>query len=244
MKFFNIISVSGINSTNDHLRELHKAAKLPEGTVILADFQHKGKGRGENSWYSGNGMNILMSILLFPKIKTEQFFFLTEMVSLALIEMLSEINIKAKIKWPNDIYVGDKKIGGILIENTLTSDIIESSIIGVGLNVNEEKFPDDLPNPVSIKNISGKDHNREVLTDSLLEKLSDHFNSLLAGQTDSMHTKYNTHLFRKKQLSKFSINGIQFEATIYLVQKDGMIVLETTDGEQKQFAFGELEMLI
>lgn len=244
MKFFNIIAVSGINSTNDHLRELHKTAKLSEGTVILADFQHKGRGRGQNSWYSGSGMNILLSVLLFPNIKVKKYFFLTEMVSLALIEMLSEIKIKAQIKWPNDIYVGELKIGGILIENTLNSDIIESSIIGIGLNVNEEIFPDDIPNPVSIKNITGKDHNRKVLTHSLLKKLSDHYNSLLAGQTDSMHTKYNNHLFRKKQLSKFSINGIEFEATICLIQEDGMIILETTDGEQKQFAFGDLEMQI
>jgi BirA family biotin operon repressor/biotin-[acetyl-CoA-carboxylase] ligase len=187
MKTFNIIPVSNINSTNDYLKNMHRKAKMPEGSVILADFQSEGKGQGMNTWYSGKGLNILMSILLYPGIRANRFFFLTEMISLALVDALKENGIQAKIKWPNDIYVGDQKISGILIENILLSDVIETSVVGIGLNVNEIDFPPEIPNPVSVKQITGKSLDLSSLINKLLEKVRLRYKSLLDNQFESMH---------------------------------------------------------
>jgi len=241
---FNIIPVTSTDSTNNHLKKLLGPGNLPEGTVILADHQSKGRGRGENRWYSGKNMNILMSVLLKPGIQAEKFFFLTEVASLALADLLKEFDIYAEIKWPNDIYRNEKKLAGLLIENILISDIIETTIIGIGLNVNEEVFPENLPNPISIKNITGIDHSRNVLVEKLLEKLIIRYNDLLAGHFKNLHDEYNSQLFRKNRLSTFIFNNKEFKAFILSVHESGMILLETEEGDQKQFTFGELEMII
>ena len=244
VKSFTIVPVTGIDSTNNHLKELNRTGKIPEGTVILADFQTKGRGRGTNTWYSGKDLNILMSVLLQPGIHAEKFFFLTEIASLALTDLLSEIGISAKVKWPNDIYSGTKKLAGLLIENAITSGIIESTVVGIGLNVNENVFPESLPNPVSIKNITGKDHNIDHLLELLLNKLMARYNSMLAGDYFDMHKEYNSRLFRRNMQNRFSFKGRQFEASILSVREDGLLVLKTESGELTAYSFGDLEMII
>ena len=214
---------------------------MSEETVILADYQQKGRGRGNNSWYSGNKLNILMSILLFPGIPVRNFFFLTEIVSLAIIDLLEEFGIRAEIKWPNDIYVNGKKIAGILIENVLSRDIIETSIVGIGLNVNEVVFPDNLPNPVSIKLLTGKECHIENLAMDLLNKLEIYRKELWAGNFKMLHRKYNLHLFQKNVPHQFSKDNTSFKASILHVEKNGEIMLETESGTKK-YSFGEIEM--
>lgn len=244
VKSFTIIPVTGIDSTNNHLKELNKTGKFPEGTVILADYQTKGRGRGDNTWYSGKDLNILMSVLLRPGIHAEKFFFLTEIASLALTDLLSEIGISAKVKWPNDIYSGAKKIAGLLIENAITSGIIESTVIGIGLNVNENVFPENLPNPVSIGIITGKDHNIDHLLELLLNKLMARYTSLLSGAYPDIHKEYNSCLFRRNEPNRFSFKDQQFEASIESVREDGLLVLKTESGKFRKFTFGDLEMII
>ena len=244
MIYFNIIPVNGPDSTNNHLKALHKQGVLHEGSVILADYQSKGRGRGNNAWYSGKNLNILMSVLLFPGIPADRYFFLTEVVSLALSDLLIEMNIIAEIKWPNDIYVEGGKIAGILIENSLTNVTIETSVIGVGFNINEEIFPDELPNPVSLKQIVGKDTERNLLVNKLLEKLKLRYTELRAGQYTKMHSEYNARLFGRKQWCRFSHKEQEFEASIISVQENGEIILETKERKRKQFSFGELTMIL
>ena len=244
MIYFNIIPVTGPDSTNNHLKALHKQGVLHEGSVILADYQTKGRGRGNNAWYSGKNLNILMSVLLFPGIQADRYFFLTEVVSLALTDLLIEMNIKAEIKWPNDIYVEGRKIAGILIENSLANDAVETSVIGIGFNINEVTFPTNLPNPVSLKQIVGKDIERNSLAKKLLEKLKLRYTELREGQYTKMHSEYNTRLFGRTLWSKFFYKEQEFEASIISVQENGEIILETKEGKQKQFSFGELTMIL
>jgi BirA family biotin operon repressor/biotin-[acetyl-CoA-carboxylase] ligase len=244
MKSFNIIPVAITDSTNHHLKYMRETDELPDGTVILADYQSNGRGRDGNVWYSGKELNVLMSVLMYPDIQAEHFFLLTEIASLALIDLLKEFNIHAEIKWPNDIYVAEKKIAGILIENILNSDIIEASIIGIGLNVNESVFPDNLPNPVSIRNITQKDHERRALADKLLQKIMTRYNELIAGQYKKIHNDYNSCLFRKNKQGKYSFGNKQFQASVHSVLQNGILVLEDKAGELKQFTFGELEMIL
>lgn len=210
----------------------------------MADYQTKGRGRGNNSWYSGKNLNILMSVLLFPGIPINRFFFLTEAVSLALSDLLLEMNIMAEIKWPNDIYVEGRKIAGILIENSLTHDTIETSIIGIGFNINEEIFPDELPNPVSLKQIVGKDNEKKFLVNKLLDKLKLRYNELQTGEYAMMHSEYNARLYGINQWKRFASEGQEFEASILSVHESGEILIETKDGKKQQFAFGELTMII
>lgn len=244
MLHFTLYPVSAVDSTNNYLRELKEQHELSEGTVILSDFQSMGKGRGRNAWYSGKGLNILMSVLLYPKIPATKLFYLTEIASLAITDMLKVIGIAAEIKWPNDIYVQDKKIAGILIENVFSSDIIESSIIGIGLNVNETEFPSDLPNPVSVKSAGGKENNRNNLVKKLLEAFKSRYEQFLGGQLSALHIDYNALLYRKNKQCNFVFRGRNFQSTILLVKENGEIILQNADGEQRKYAFGELEMLL
>ena len=127
-------------STNDILTNLLKRIKIYEGTSVRTDFQLKGKGQRENKWLSEKNSNILFSFLLSPKIKVENQFYLHIVISIAIVKCLKKIGVDCKIKWPNDIYIGEKKIAGILIESFIYQRRVQNSIVGIGLNLNQKRF--------------------------------------------------------------------------------------------------------
>ena len=153
------------DSTSLELRRRMSAEELPHGYCISADFQTAGHGQATNRWESEDGKNLLFSLLLRPIIipAAEQFV-ITELVTLAIINVLQDyIRQRITIKWPNDIYVGDKKLCGILIENALCGSTIDTCIVGIGININQELFVSDAPNPVSLKQLNGRDNDREEI---------------------------------------------------------------------------------
>jgi len=157
-----ILWLKSATSTNYELR----AAKdrLDNLSIVAAVEQTKGRGQGNHSWFSSPGTNLTFSILMrFPgsgdfSLRAENMIVITEITTLAITDYLKSKGIPARIKWPNDIWVGDRKICGILIENILDGKHISESIVGIGLNVNEKDWPEELPNPVSMRELSGKEY--------------------------------------------------------------------------------------
>ena len=162
-----------IDSTSAELRRRMSAEELPHGYCISADFQTAGHGQATNHWESEDGKNLLFSLLLRPSvIPASEQFIITEIVTLAIINALQDyIRQRITIKWPNDIYVGDKKLCGILIENALCGSVIDTCIVGIGININQELFTSDAPNPISLKQLNGRDNDREEIFEEIYQNI-------------------------------------------------------------------------
>lgn len=164
---FPLVALDETASTNQYLSQLCNQLQesVAELTTVTAEFQTAGKGQRGNTWEAEEGKNLLFSFVLYPSfLEARRQFILSQIVSLAIKEELSRWSDEITIKWPNDIYWKDKKICGILIENDLSGHHIRRSIAGIGININQEVFNSDAPNPVSLKQITGKEHDRyEIL---------------------------------------------------------------------------------
>ena len=207
---------------------------------VVAEYQTAGKGCGSNSWESERGKNLTFSMLIHPKnIPANEQFHITEVVSVALCETLeSLINNKVEIKWPNDIYVGDRKICGILIENRLQGTTIKDSIIGIGLNVNQRIFLSDAPNPVSLYQLTGQETDLEAL----LQQFLANFERVAASQIVSQD--YRERLYRKGKSSLYEDQSGRFQATLTDVESDGRLVLRDETGQLRTYAFKEVRFVI
>ncbi len=239
-----IIHIQEVNSTNTYLKNLAAETQLEEGTVILADNQTEGKGRGDHKWVSPAGEGLTFSIYLRPALEASHHFCLNEFVSLSIIYMLKEYSIMAKIKWPNDIYVHNKKIAGILIENSLQGPTIVSSIIGIGMNINQIEFPDELPDAISLRQAMGKSFDLKALLDALLRDLGVYYSSLKNKDFESIHQEYNNHLFRKNEIITYSTKGKINRGRLHEVSAGGELVIQKESGEYNSFLFDELQMII
>ena len=212
-----------------------------EGTmVVVADFQTAGKGCGSNSWESERGQNLTFSMLIHPEaLEAKEQFRITEVVSVALCNTLERYIYKeVDIKWPNDIYVGDQKICGILIENRLQGSVIKDSIIGIGLNVNQQVFLSDAPNPVSMWQLTGQETNREVLLEAFLQAFNE------AWESETISKAYRQRLYRREGYHAFCDKDGRFEAKLRNVLNDGMLVLEDREGQRRNYAFKEIKYII
>ena len=235
MMNFKIVHIDETDSTNRWMKENGE-----DEMVVVADYQTAGKGCGQNSWESERGKNLLMSVLVHPKkVSARTQFIITQMVSVALCNTLEPLIDKpVEIKWPNDIYVGDKKICGVLIENRLEGRRIRDCVIGIGLNVNQTEFLSDAPNPVSIKQLTGHDTDRDELLANFLNKLQH------AADNKRIHLDYMRRLYRQKGLHPLMANGNRFMATIVGVNDEGRLMLQDEQGVPRLFAFKEVTFII
>ena len=248
---FKIIHIDETDSTNRWLRNssgtvLNESSHenslgiVPSELCVVADYQTAGKGCGSNSWESERGKNLTFSMLIHPEgIPANEQFRITEVVSVALCETLEPyINNKVEIKWPNDIYVGDRKICGILIENRLQGATIKDSIIGIGLNVNQRVFLSDAPNPVSMYQLTGQ----ETDLDALLHQFLAAFGRV--AQTPTTSSDYRARLFRKGIPALYEDSSGRFKATLEDVETDGRLVLRDDTGQVRTYAFKEVQFII
>ena len=237
-----IIKLDETSSTNTEMKLLLKKKLLPEGSAVLADFQIRGRGQAGNSWYSGRGKNLLVSFLLYPhNVKARDQFIISRIVSLAIKRVLDKYLRHVTIKWPNDIYWNNKKIAGILIENSLSGQHIDYTIIGIGLNVNESEFPKQLPNPVSIKQIIGAELDRDLLFTDLSNELFKLYHSLRRGEGPLIEQEYMKHLYRSEGKHWFTDKDGQFKAVIKTVLPSGHLALTTfPEKEERVYAFKEV----
>ena len=230
-----MVHIDETDSTN-HWLKAHG-----EGTmVVVADFQTAGKGCGSNSWESERGQNLTFSMLIHPEaLEARAQFRITEVVSVALCNTLERFIYKeVDIKWPNDIYVGDQKICGILIENRLQGSVIKDSIIGIGLNVNQQAFLSDAPNPVSMWQLTGQETNRETLLEAFLQAFNE------AWESETISKAYRQRLYRREGYHAFCDKDGRFEAKLRNVLNDGMLVLEDREGQRRNYAFKEIKYII
>jgi BirA family biotin operon repressor/biotin-[acetyl-CoA-carboxylase] ligase len=167
----NYIKFDTIPSTNDFLKKYGKEHNLPDFFYVYTDWQTSGRGQREHTWQSDCCKNILISIYLHPKYELKQQYILNQVVSLAIVRLLQKNGInKVQIKKPNDILAGKQKIAGILIENRIQNKHWEAAVIGIGLNVNQTDFV-NLPNAVSMKNITGKEYSIKQLIINLINEI-------------------------------------------------------------------------
>ena len=232
---FRIVHIEETDSTNRWLKE------NGEGTmVVVADYQTAGKGCGTNAWESERGKNLTFSMLIHPEeIPANEQFHITEVVSVALCETLeSYINNKVAIKWPNDIYVGDRKICGILIENRLQGSVIKDSIIGIGLNVNQTEFRSDAPNPVSLYQLLSQETDRDTLLNQFLET----FKRVMQQRTSG--AEYRKRLYRKGKEALYEDQSGRFTARLKDVQPNGRLVLQDEMGWERTYAFKKVKFIV
>ncbi|MFM2224635.1 MAG: hypothetical protein RJA07_837 [Bacteroidota bacterium] len=240
-----IIWLVETESTNHYATALLKENAVNE-TAIVAAFQTKGKGQRENLWESEAGKNILMSWICYPTIlKIDELFYLNKVVTKALVEFLKiQFNIDAKIKWPNDIYVGDKKIAGILIENAIQGQHIKHAIVGIGLNINQEQFSDLLSQKcISAKLITGKEYIVNEIVLHLLHYLHNSLEGLIAKRFQPLTDFYMKHLYRLNEEHYFKLNFEKVSGTIVGVNRQGKLIV-LINGEFKTFANKEIEYII
>ena len=232
---WNIIHIDETDSTNRWLRAHGAEAQ----TVVWADYLTAGRGCGTNGWESERSKNLLFSMLFHPAALPAKRQFLVSMaMANSLAKVVSGYVQNVSIKWPNDIYVGDWKICGILIENTLKGCSITDSIIGVGLNVNQLQFVSDAPNPISLANLTGRTFDTEQLLQQLLEAFDEEWADL-----EGVRSRYLAQLYRRTGLYRYCDAQNVFYAELVMVEDDGHLVLRNTDGYDHRYAFKEVKFV-
>lgn len=230
------------DSTNTYLKGLNGGDPAFRYEVAVTGFQTAGHGQKGNSWESEAGKNLLFSILAHPlEVRVQEQFFISESIALAVTDSVTAATgERFSVKWPNDIYWRDRKLAGILIENTLQGSRILDSITGVGLNVNQTVFMSDAPNPVSLKNITGCDYDRDVL----LEDIVSRFIGLMASDRRQVHERYHSCLYRREGLHAFRDAQGRFKASIDHVEGNGCLVLKTGAGEYRTYEFKQVAFIL
>lgn len=237
-----IIRFDEISSTNATANEMLTDKKLPEGTVISARYQNAGKGHGKNKWESKPGKNLTISIILYPLfLKAEEQFFLSMIISLGIKDLLELFTENIKIKWPNDIWVGNDKISGILIENSISGNKFDYSIAGIGININQENFSKDIVNPLSLTQITGEHHPLDKTLNLLCKQLDSRYNQLKdAGNRVSIRTEYINNLYLFMENVRFQQGERQFTAKITGIDPAGRLIIEHKSGKTEKFGFHEV----
>jgi BirA family biotin operon repressor/biotin-[acetyl-CoA-carboxylase] ligase len=237
-----VVSLLSTNSTNDYAREMLDNGDPREGCVVIAGEQKKGRGYGSNTWHSKRGKNLLFTVILYPGfIAANQQFLISKTISLGIYDYLSDYISDVSIKWPNDIYVEDRKIAGMLIENDLVGSSLKTSIVGIGLNINQERFPEDLVNPVSLRQMIEKKLPIRKELRKLCNHLDRRYRMLYQGKVDKINREYHQHLFRLNHMATYLANGREFQAKIVGVSDYGQLILETNVGKTLEFNFKEVE---
>lgn len=235
-------------STNTYLSDLVKSGEnLPQLFTIATKYQSNGRGQRGNTWASEKGKNLTISILLrTTTIKAMEQFYISEITAIAVSRTIvmylnEEQRENIKIKWPNDIYYNDKKIAGILIENSLLANSVEYSIIGIGLNVNQSTFPRNLPQAISINKITNRTYNLQDVLNDLHRHLENMCELINSYKFQDIHKQYIRLLYRKDSIHSYTdINGNIFNATIKDVLPTGKIILRMENGEEHYYNFKEI----
>ncbi len=235
---------NNVDSTNIVLRNILKNHKNIDGVVVSADHQTNGKGQRGNSWKDEPGMNIAMSIFFncnFLHINEQ--FYLSKAISLGVIDCLNDIfNKSFKIKWPNDIYLDSKKLGGILIENTSLKNKLNESIVGIGLNVNQTTFDASLPNPTSLKNILHKSLDQPQLLKQMWFYLEKRYLHLKNGNWNLINKDYLDNLYLYNKNAQFKIKDQIVEGLITGVNANGHLQVKI-ENTVKSFDLKEISFI-
>jgi len=225
-----MIRLPEVDSTNRYFMDWLTKEKPEEGTLVITGDQTSGKGMDGARWESERDQNLTFSFILYPAfLAPEAQFYLNKTISLGLVDLVSELlpgRNDIRIKWPNDIYIGDHKVAGTLIQNGVKGSVFDFSVIGIGLNVNQVAFQGEAANPVSLKIVAGKAFNLEEVLKLTLEKIENRYDLLKQGQKQAIDENYLKLLYRINQLSGYFYKGSSIKAKITGVNRYGQLILE------------------
>jgi BirA family biotin operon repressor/biotin-[acetyl-CoA-carboxylase] ligase len=236
----NWIHLETVSSTNSYLQEIARGGDLPEGTIVTADFQELGRGQGEHAWQSEKEQNLLMSLLLYPEfLSASRQFQLSMMTSLAVCDTLYDLDIHPMIKWPNDILTTNGKIAGILIEHAIMGGQLSHSVIGIGLNVNQLRFP---PFPVRATSLA-REHPGQFDVKELSVRLAGHivsrYHNLQRGAEEPYAQEYLDRLFALNRPLQFKSAEKEFTGVIRGITEFGELQVEV-DGTSRVYGMHTL----
>ena len=240
-----IVTLPSVDSTNTYAKELLAKEKPNDGTFIIAQEQYAGRGQTGNTWQTEAGKNLTLSVILYPDfLDVSQQFYLNMAVSLAVKDFCENVlNEEIKIKWPNDIYYHDAKLGGILIENSINGSRISSSVVGIGLNVNQENFSAELLNPISFFQISNREFKLESLIELLASFIEKYYLQLRQLHFNFLDKAYTLALYRYQQTFNFKKGETIFRGEINGVAKDGKLIIHS-GGKEMRLGFKEVEFVL
>jgi len=232
-----------VDSTNNYAMRQIQAGLASHGITWFAREQTAGKGQRGKSWLTTPNQNIMVSTVVQPGLLPGQQFWLSAAVALACYDFYKNYaGDETRIKWPNDLYWRDRKAGGILIENVFRGADWLFAVVGIGININQAQFDASLPNPVSLKQITGKDFDAVELAKELCQALELRYQALVTGGADSILEAYRTVLYRMNESVTLKKGNILFETTIQGVSDTGRLL--TKDVMEREFDFGEVELVI
>ncbi|MDD2583519.1 MAG: biotin--[acetyl-CoA-carboxylase] ligase [Bacteroidales bacterium] len=244
-----IIWHNTLDSTNSEA--LRRFKEYDDFTVVASKFQTAGRGQRGTNWESQSGKNLTFSLILkSDSIRADKQFVIAQIVTIGIKRYLKSRGVEAKIKWPNDIYVGDKKVCGILIEHFLSGDILSGSVVGVGLNLNQDKFSSTAPNPISMKNILGREFNAEDELEALAGYIYDVYfpfiNYSSSRAIDKLDSEYYNSLYRLDEFHKYqeTPGGEIITARITGIDSSACLLLEKEDGTTKRYSFKEIKYIL
>ena len=244
------INLPTVDSTNWFVREMLSeegtghvmSAAIRTGfTLVVADDQTRGRGQQGNSWETEKGKNLTFSLLCHPDfIIASRQFLLSQCMAVAVREALAHYVEGVEVKWPNDIYVGDRKISGTLIECDLQGKHIANCIIGVGININQTAFRSDAPNPTSLRLLTGHDHDREEVLSAIMAAFQHYYEWLQEGREEDLRLLYMQHLYRRTGMHHYSDVRGSFMAEIAAVEPTGHIRLRFDTGQVVRYELKEV----
>jgi BirA family biotin operon repressor/biotin-[acetyl-CoA-carboxylase] ligase len=241
----NHIALDTVASTNTYMAELQRTERLPEGTAVTALSQDGGRGQYGRHWHSEHGLNLLVSYLFYPTfLDTHLLQYLNMTFALGVSDLITELlKENVRIKWPNDIYYQDKKVAGLLTENNLGEDKVRQTILGIGLNVNQEIFPETLPNPVSLKMVTGEDYALLDMLNGLSNALERRYLQLRRGDLQGIRLEYHQRLYLHGKWEWFEAQGKRFKGMIMGVNRDGQLMIQEDSGRSSVYEMKQIRYL-
>lgn len=245
----NTIHLDKTDSTNSFLRRQTELGLLTEGiTMVWTEEQYGGRGQRGNTWESEPGKNLTFSLLIHPTfLAPSRQFLLSQAMALAVVNTLCKIDEAEKdafsVKWPNDIYWNDYKIGGTLIECDLQGRSIKNCIIGTGLNLNQTEFRGDAPNPVSLIQIFNREFQPAAVLDDICSEFLRLYGTIQKGGASRVASAYKRRLYRRKGTYPYEDSDGEFYASIQDIKPAGHLILRDTDGNIRRYAFKEVRFL-
>jgi len=238
------VELLSVDSTNNYAMQIVHQGNAKHGTVYFAYSQFAGKGQRGKQWQTHPGENITMSVVLdTSSLQVSGLFTLSIAIALGVHDFFNSfVSENVFIKWPNDLYFGDRKAGGILIENIIRGKDWQNAIAGIGININQTDFGPSVINAVSLKQITGKVYDPVQLAKELCEFLEKRFRQLLNERSENLLKEYNSSLYKRGELVKFKKDNIVFEGKVKAVNFNGQLVIDA--GVEQIYDIGEIEWLI
>lgn len=227
------------------LADAERWAKEEELVVLSADYQTAGRGQRGNHWESEKGKNLLLGILLRPHfLPVQQQYSLSEITALSLCEALRDWNSHICIKWPNDLYCFDQKLGGILLEHQLSGTQIATTVVGIGVNIHQQHFFSDAPNPISLCHLANSPIHKSIVLERFLQHFQQYYKQLKRGETAILHAAYLERLYRRQGLHPYRDAEGTFMATFVDVLPNGTLVLQDEQGVMRHYQFKQVQFIL